>query len=160
MSSKHVPARLYIWPVVYSFWEKNSVPTKMDKIWENSDSIRWIFGICSIKFVLDITEMDEFRWNSDYLSRIPEPCAKFLWLLQCIRQSHLALMRAEANVDTVVCSSHIAVMTNEVNSQCLLNLHNVLSKTQHGCVSITHVSVSQSVQRVATIHGFLIDWKA
>ena len=83
--------------------------------------------------------------------------AKFLWLLQCIRQSQLALMRAEANVDAVVCSSHIAVMTNEVNSQCLPNLHNVLSKTQHGCVSITHVSVSQSVQRVATIHGFLID---
>jgi hypothetical protein len=38
-----------------------------------SDSIRWIFGIWSIKFVSDLTEMDEFRRNSDYLGQIPEP---------------------------------------------------------------------------------------
>jgi hypothetical protein len=36
---------------------------------------------------------------------------------------------------------------NEVNSRCLLNLHNASSKTQHECVSITCVSVSQSIQK-------------
>ena len=42
----------------------------MDEIQEISDSIRWIFKIWSTNFISDLTEMDEFHRNLDYLGRI------------------------------------------------------------------------------------------
>jgi hypothetical protein len=55
--------------------KKKSVLTEIDEIRENSDEFRTQFGEFSEfkAYVSDLTKIDEFRRNLDYLGRMPEP---------------------------------------------------------------------------------------
>jgi hypothetical protein len=44
-----------------------------------SDSIRWNFGMWSVKFVSDLTEMYEFRQTLDYFGQIPGPLFRSMY---------------------------------------------------------------------------------